>query len=69
MAKRKSYVDKAMENLKNKIDVRLLSNEEDYLKWTSKARYISQKTFDNNLVAVFKNKIKSTLRKPAYGRM
>ena len=68
MAKRKSYVDKAMENLKNKIDVRLLSNEEDYLKWTSKARYISQKTFDNNLVAVFKNKIKLTLRKPAYDR-
>ena len=68
MAKRKSYVDKAMENLKNKIDVRLLSNEEDYLKWTSKARYISQKTFDNNLVAVFKNKTKLTLRKPAYDR-
>ena len=67
MAKRKSYVDKAMENLKNKIDVRLLSNEEDYLKWTSKARYISQKTFDNNFV--FKSKIKLTLRKPAYGRM
>ena len=32
---------KPMENLKSKIDVRLLSKEEDYLKWTSKARYIS----------------------------
>ena len=44
-----------------------MSNEEDYLKWTSKARYISQKTFDNNFV--FKSKIKLTLRKSAYGRM
>ena len=27
---------KAMENLGNSIDVRLVSNKKDYLKWTSK---------------------------------
>ena len=57
---------KAMENLENKIDRRLLSNEKDYLKWTSKPRYMSQKIFDNNLVAICKNKVPLTLRKPTY---
>ena len=34
---------KTMGNLKNKIDVRLVSNEKDSLKWTSKPSYMSQK--------------------------
>ena len=34
---------KAMDNLRNKIDVKLVSNKKDYLKWTSKRRYISKK--------------------------
>ena len=29
---------KTMENLRNRIDVRLVSNENDYLKWTSKTK-------------------------------
>ena len=29
---------KTMENLRNRNDVRLVSNEKDYLKWTSKSR-------------------------------
>ena len=33
---------KTIENL-NRIDVRLVSNKKDYLKWTSKPRYMSQK--------------------------
>ena len=45
---------KAMENLKDKSDLKLLSNEKDYLKWTSKPRYISQKIFDNDLVQFVK---------------
>ena len=27
---------KTMENLRNRIDVELINNEKDYLKWTSK---------------------------------
>ena len=38
---------KTMENLKNRIDVRLVNNEKNYSKWTSKANYMSQKIFDN----------------------
>ena len=33
---------KTIENL-NRIDVRLVSNKKDYLKWTSKPSYMSQK--------------------------
>ena len=57
---------KAMENLRNIIYVKLASNKKDYIKWTSKPSYISHKTFDNDLVAVRKNKVTLTLNKPAY---
>ena len=32
---------KAMENVRNRIDVKLVSNQKDYLKWTSKPSYMS----------------------------
>ena len=32
-----------MENLGNRTNVRLINNEKDHLKWTSKPRYISAK--------------------------
>ena len=48
---------KAKEDLKNKTDERLLSNKKDYLKWTSKPRYILQKIFNNNFVPICKNKV------------
>ena len=43
---------KAMGNVSNRIDVKLLSNKKDYSKPTSKASYMSQKFFDNDLVAI-----------------
>ena len=55
-----------MENLGNRIDVRLVSNKKDYLKWTYKPSYMSHKIFDNDLVATRKNKVTLTLNKPAY---
>ena len=56
---------KTMENSRKRIDVRLVNNEKDYLKSTSKPRCISQKIFDNNLVAIRTSKIASKLNKPA----
>ena len=53
-----------MENLRNRIDVRLVSNEKDYLKWTSKPSYMSHKTLDNDLVAIRKSKVTLALNKP-----
>ena len=44
-----------MENFRIRIDVKLAGNTKDYLKWTSKPRYMSQKVFDNDLVAIRRN--------------
>ena len=43
---------KSMENLRNRIDAKLVDNKKDYLKCTSKPSYMSQKIFDYNLVAI-----------------
>ena len=52
-----------METLRNRIDVKLVSNEKNYLNWTSKPRYMSQKFFENDLVAICKSKVAVTLSK------
>ena len=60
---------KAMENLRNRINVKLVNNKNHYLKWTTKLSYMLQKIFDTNLVAIRKSKIALKLNKPAYTRM
>ena len=35
-------MEKTMENLRNRIDIKLVSNKKDYLKWTSKPGYVTQ---------------------------
>ena len=52
-----------MEKLRNRVDVKLVINKKDYLKWTSKPGYMKQKIFDNILVAIRKNKVTLTLNK------
>ena len=58
---------KTMENLRNKIDVRIVNNKKDY--WTSKPSYMSHKIFDHNLVAICKSKVKWKLNKAPYTGM
>ena len=60
---------KAMENIRNRIYVNLVSNKKDYLNWESKPSYVSHKIFDNNLVAICKNKVTLMLSKPTCIRM
>ena len=55
-----------MENLRNRIHVRLISSKKDYLKWTLKVSYVSPKIFDNDLVVIRKYKVTLKLNKPAY---
>ena len=55
-----------MENLRNRIDVKLVNSKKDYLKCTSKPNYMLHKIFDNNLVAIRKCKLALKLNKPAY---
>ena len=47
---------KKMENLRNKIEVKLVNNEIESLKCTLKPSYMSHKIFDNKLVAIRKSK-------------
>ena len=57
---------RTIENLRTRIDVRLVSNKKDYLKKTTKPGYMLKKIFDNDLVAMLRSKVTLTLNKPAY---
>ena len=61
-----SVFGKTMENLRKRVDVRLVTNEKKLLKPTSKPTYVSSKLFKENLVAVHKIKETLTLNRPAY---
>ena len=43
---------KTMENLRNRINVKLGNNEKDYLNCSSKPSYMSHKIFNNNLFTI-----------------
>ena len=57
---------KTMGNLINRIDAKLVSNTKDCLRWASKPSYMPHKIFENDLVAIRKNKVTLTINKPAY---
>ena len=61
-----SVYGKTMENLRRRVDVRLITDENKLLKMTSKPTYISSKIFNENLVAVHKIKETITLNRPSY---
>ena len=60
-----AVLGKTMEKLKNRIEARLKSNKEDYLNWTSKPSFMSQKIFDNDSVTIHKSRVTLKLNKPA----
>ena len=47
-----SVYGKTMENLRKRINVRLVNNAEDFLKYTSKPTYITHKIFGKNYAAI-----------------
>ena len=57
---------KTMENLRKRVDVRLVTDEKKLDKLTSKPTYVSSKIFNGNLMAVHKVKETLTLNRPAY---
>ena len=57
---------KTMENLRKRVDVRLVTDEKKLTKLASKPTYVSSKIFNENLVAVHKIKETLTLNRPAY---
>ena len=60
-----SVFGKTMENIRKRVDVRLVTDEKKLLKITSKPTYVSSKIFNKNLVAVHKIKETLTLNRPA----
>ena len=61
-----SVLGKTMENIRKRVDVRLVTDENKLLKMAVKLTYVSSKIFNENLVAVHKIKETLTLDRPAY---
>ena len=55
-----------MANLRNRVDVRLVTDNTKLIKLASKPTYVSSKIFNENLVAVHKIKETINLNRPAY---
>ena len=55
-----------MENLRKRISARIVNNEKDYLKHTSKPTYIAQRVFGKSYAAGHEIKPVLTLNKPIY---
>ena len=58
-----------MENLRNRINIKLINNRKEYVKCTSKPSYMLHKIFDDNFFAICKSKLALKLYKPAYNQV
>ena len=61
-----SVYSKTIENLRKRINVRLVNNEKDFLKYTSRPTHITHKIFGKNHAAIHEIKPLLTLIKPIY---
>jgi len=61
-----SVFGKTMENIRKRVDVRLITDEKKLLKLTNKPTYVSSNIFNENLVAIHKIKETLTLNRPRY---
>ena len=57
---------KTTENLRKRINFRLINNSKDYIRCVGKPNFISQKIFNKNFVAVHQVKAVLILDKPTY---
>ena len=61
-----SVYGKTMENLRKRINVRLVNNAKDFLKYTSKPTYITHKIFGKDYAAIHEIKPVLIFNKPIY---
>ena len=61
-----SVYGKAMENSRKRISARLVNNEKDFLKYTSRPTYITGKLFSKDYAAIHEIKPVLILNKPIY---
>ena len=57
---------KTIQNLRKKINVRLVNNEKGFLKLTSRPTHITYEIFDKNYAAIYEIKRILMLNKPIY---
>lgn len=57
---------KTMENIRKRVDVRLITDKYKVLKLACKPTYVSRKIFNENLVAIHKIKETLTFNRPTY---
>ena len=57
---------KTMENMRKRVKIRVVKNEKDAIKYTSKPTYVNHKIYGEKLVAIHEKKISLTLNKPVY---
>ena len=61
-----SVYGKTMENFRKGINVRLVNNKEDFLKYTSRPTYITHKIVGKDYAAIHEIKLFLILNKPIY---
>ena len=61
-----SIYGKTIENLRKRINVRLVNNAKGFLKYTSRPTYVAHKLFDKNYTAIHEIKPVLVLNKPIY---
>ena len=61
-----SVFGKTMENLRKRINVKLVNNAKDYVRYISKPSFVSQKIFSRNFVAIHEIRPVLTINKPIY---
>ena len=61
-----SVYRKTMENLRKRINVRLVNNEKGFLKYTSRPTYVAHKLFGKDYAAIHEIKPVLVLNKPIY---
>ena len=61
-----SVYGKTMENLRKRMNVRLVNNKKDFLKYTSRPTYITHKLFGKDYASIHEIKPILILNKPPY---
>ncbi|XP_065654917.1 uncharacterized protein LOC136081522 [Hydra vulgaris] len=61
-----SVFGKTMENIENRVDVRLITNRDEAVKLASRPNYESRTIFDENLIAIHMKRTKLMYNKPIY---
>ena len=61
-----SIYGKTIENLRKRINVRLVNNAKDFLEYTGRPTYVTHKHFDKGYAAIHEIKSVLVLNKPIY---